>query len=89
MTIYTRLKPCSSSAYNGPCGQDLPQGEVKVEAPPDDPVQRSLARQRVMLSRRVIAYYDLMCASLLHSTTYEFAVESSNPDGWEKRGSPI
>ena len=37
-----------------------PQGEAEEENPRNDPVQRSLARQRVMLSRRVIAYYDLI-----------------------------
>ena len=37
-----------------------PRGEAEEEIPRDDPVQRSLARQRVMLSRRVKAYYDLI-----------------------------
>ena len=66
-----------------------PRGEAKAEVPQDNPVQRSLARQRVMLSHRVIAYYDLICASPFESAAYEFAVESFIPCGKEERGSPI
>jgi hypothetical protein len=66
-----------------------PRGEAEEEIPRDNPVQRSLARQRVMLSRRVIAYYDLIGASPFHSATYVFAVEPSNPSGREERGSPF
>ena len=66
-----------------------PRGEAEEEIPQDNPVQRSLARQRVMLSHRVIAYYDLICASPFESATYEFAVESFIPCGKEERGSPI
>ena len=79
-----RLPPMMDLAVKTP-----PQGEAEEEAPKDNPVQRSLARHRVMLSRRVIAYYDLMCASHLHSATYGFAVEPSNPVGREARGSTI
>jgi hypothetical protein len=67
----------------------FPEGKAETEVPHGDPVQRSLARRRVMLSLRVIAYYDLISASPFHSATYEFAVESSDPFGREGRGSPI
>jgi hypothetical protein len=63
--------------------------EVKEEFSRGDPVQRSLARHQVIVSWRVIAYYDLICASHFDSAAYEFAVESSIPNGKEARGSPI
>jgi hypothetical protein len=44
------------------------------------PVQRPLARQRVMLSRRVIAYYGLIRASQPLLRTYVF-VSRSLPGG--------
>ena len=56
--IYTRLKslsPKRAFIRNGTC--------VQAELPlsyRDHPVQRSLAPQRVMLSRQIIAYYDLI-----------------------------
>ena len=56
-------------------------------------IQRPLARHRVMLSRRVIAYYGLIRASGFLPTTYGFAAEAAAPKeiglGWESRGSPI
>ncbi len=56
-------------------------------------IQRPLARHRVMLSRRVIAYYGLIRPSGSLSTTYGFAAEAAAPKefglGWESRGSPI
>ena len=56
-------------------------------------IQRPLARQRVMLSRRVIAYYGLIRDSESLPATYEFAAESAAPKEiglrWESRGSPI
>ena len=56
-------------------------------------IQRPLARHRVLLSRRVIAYYGLIRDSESLSATYEFAAESAAPKeigfGWESRGSPI
>ena len=46
-----------------------------------------------MLSRRVIAYYGLMCPSGSLPATYGFAAEAAAPKeiglGWESRGSPI
>ncbi len=42
-------------------------------------VQRPLARQRVMLSRRVLAYYGLMCPSRLLSPAYFLRHEESLP----------
>jgi hypothetical protein len=59
--IYTRLKslsPKRASFRSGTFVQaELPLSNI------DHPVQRSLAPQRVMLSRRIIAYYYLMRAS--------------------------
>ncbi len=56
-------------------------------------IQRPLARRRVMLSRRVVAYYGLIRASEFLSATYEFAAEAAAPKeigfGRESRGSPI
>ena len=56
-------------------------------------IQRPLARQRVMLSRRVIAYYGLIRVSESLSATYGFAAESAAPKEiglrWESRGPPI
>ena len=56
-------------------------------------IQRPLARHRVMLSRRVIAYYGLIRVSGFLSATYGFAAEAAAPKdiglGWESRGSPI
>jgi hypothetical protein len=66
-----------------------PRGEAEEEIPRDDPAQRSLARRWVVVSRRVNAYYDLICASPFDSAVYGFAVESSIPCGKEERGSPI
>jgi len=66
--IYTQLKSLSQKRAflrNGTF--------VQAELPfsyNDDPVQRSLAPQRVMLSRRIIAYYDLIRASLLLPPVY-------------------
>jgi hypothetical protein len=65
------------------------EGKAEVKVPHGNPVQRSLARQRVIVSRRVKAYYDLIRASAFHSAAYDFAVESYSPDGRESRGSPI
>ena len=52
-----------------------------------------MARHRVMLSRRVIAYYGLIRASESLPATYEFAARAAAPKeigfGWESRGSPI
>jgi hypothetical protein len=66
-----------------------PWGEAEEENPRGDPVQRSLARQRVIVSRRVNAYYDLIRASAIHSATYGFVVEPSDPCGRDSRGSPL
>ena len=56
-------------------------------------IQRPLARHRVMLSRRVIAYYGLIRDSESLSATYGFAAEAAAPKeiglGWGSRGSPI
>jgi len=56
-------------------------------------IQRPLARHRVMLSRRVVAYYGLIRASEFLPATYGFAAEAAAPKEnglrWESRGSPI
>src|SRR5271157_1461714 len=56
-------------------------------------IQRPLARHRVVLSRRVIAYYGLIRDSESLSATYGFAAEAAAPKeiglGWGSRGSPI
>ena len=56
-------------------------------------IQRPLARHRVMLSRRVIAYYGLIRPSESLPAAYGFAAESAAPKEiglrWESRGSPI
>jgi hypothetical protein len=60
--IYTRLQSLSQKKAN--CFR--PRTLVQSGLSPSDtdyPVQRSLAPQRVMLSRRIIAYYYLMRAS--------------------------
>ena len=56
-------------------------------------MQRPLAHHRVVLSRRVIAYYGLIRDSESLPATYEFAAASAAPKEiglrWESRGSPI
>ena len=56
-------------------------------------IQRPLARHRVMLSRRVIAYYGLIRDSEFLPTAYVFATGSAAPKEFglrcESRGSPI
>ena len=56
-------------------------------------IQRPLAHHRVMLSRRVVAYYGLIRPSESLPATYGFATEAAAPKdiglGWESRGSPI
>jgi hypothetical protein len=67
--IYTRLKSLSSERAD----YVRPRTYVQSELSPSDadpPVQRSLAPQRVMLSRRIIAYYYLMRASRLLPPVY-------------------
>jgi hypothetical protein len=57
-----------------------------------DSVQRPLAPQRVILSRRIIAYYGLIRASRSLPPTYVFAGGTSCPGaclGRRTRGSPI
>ena len=76
--IYTRLQSLS------PKRAFIRRGTfVQAELPlsyRNNPVQRSLAPQRVMLSRRLIAYYDLIRASRSHRTIYGLFIRPS-PDG--------
>jgi hypothetical protein len=60
--IYTRLKPLSPKRAFFRSGTFV-QAELPLSYT-DHPVQRSLAPLRVMLSHRIIAYYDLIRASL-------------------------
>ena len=76
---YTRLPSLSpkraNSCRRGTCVQAaLPSSDANL------PVQRSLAPQRVLLSRRLIAYYDLIRASRSHRTIYALFIRPS-PDG--------
>jgi len=76
---YTRLQSLSPKRANcyrsGTCVQAaLPSSDANL------PVQRSLAPQRVLLSRRLIAYYDLIRASRSHRTIYGLFIRPS-PDG--------
>jgi hypothetical protein len=66
---YTRLlflSPKRANSYRkGTCVQAvLPSSDANL------PVQRSLAPQRVLLSRQISAYYDLIRASRSHRTIY-------------------
>jgi hypothetical protein len=76
---YTRAQsrsPKRANSYRrGTCVQAaLPSSDANL------PVQRSLAPQRVLLSRRLPAYYDLIRASRLHRTIYGLFIRPS-PDG--------
>ena len=66
---------------------------ARLPATANTSIQRPLARQRVMLSRQVIADYGLIRASESLPATYEFAAGAAAPKeigfGWESRGSPI
>jgi hypothetical protein len=73
---YTRaqsLSPKRAHCYRrGTCVQAaLPSSDANT------PVQRSLALQRVLLSRQFTAYYDLIRASRLHLPVYALCVRSS------------
>ena len=60
--IYTRLQSLSPKRANCFRSRTCVQSGLSF-SDPDYPVQRSLAPQRVMLSRRIIAYYYLIRAS--------------------------
>ena len=66
---------------------------ARLPAADNTSIQRPLARHRVMLFRRVIAYYGLIRDSESLPATYEFAAGSAAPKEiglrWESRGSPI
>ena len=66
---------------------------ARLPATDNTSIQRPLARRRVMLSRRVIAYYGLIRASEFLLATYEFAARAATPKEIglrrESRGSPI
>ena len=76
--IYTRLKSLSQKRAffrSGTCVQaELPLSSM------DYPVQRSLAPRRVVLSRQLIAYYDLIRASRPLPLVYVLS-SGSLPDG--------
>jgi len=73
---YTRLlflSPKRANGYRrGTCVQAaLPSSDANL------PVQRSLAPQRVILSRQISAYYDLIRASRSHRTIYALFIRPS------------
>jgi hypothetical protein len=73
---YTRLLFRSPKRVNnyrrGTCVQAaLPSSDANL------PVQRSLAPQQVLLSRRISAYYDLIRASRFHRTIYALFIRPS------------
>src|SRR3954451_5052220 len=63
------LRPSHGVALAG----DRRRGRREGEARPDAPAQRPLARRRVVLSRRVIAYYGLIRAPRPLPPAYGFA----------------
>jgi len=97
MTPSYKLPQLQLPGIRGP-RSDYPFESLSVEygtAPSNSntSIQRPLARHRVMLSCRVIAYYGLIRASESLPATYGFAAESAAPKEiglrWESRGSPI
>ena len=60
---YRRPESRSSAATVAPEGAIAVLSRRRTAVPRDRPVQRPLARQRVMLSRRVVAYYGLIRGS--------------------------
>lgn len=81
--IYTRLKSLSPKRALFRRGTFV-QAELPFSYR-DHPVQRSLAPQRVMLSRRINAYYDLIRASLPLPPVYELS-SGSLPVGLLRAG---
>jgi hypothetical protein len=69
---YRRPKSRSSAATIAPKGAVAAQSRRWAAIPRDCPVQRPLARQRVILSRRVNAYYGLIRGSTPFPTAYGF-----------------
>ncbi len=92
-----RPRSCSSQEYVIPEGITRSRTfRFNVARPPatdNTSIQRPLARHRVMLSRRVIAYYGLIRPSGSLPAAYGFAAGSAAPKEiglrWESRGSPI
>ena len=86
-----QVRPSSNGTYTHP--QPAPRVSVAASGKQGEPVragilvQRPLARHRVVLSRRVIAYYGLIRASRGLPATYEFVTGSLLPP--VARGSPI
>ena len=71
-TTYRRPESRSPASTLAPRGAIAAQSRHWVAVRRDRPVQRPLARQRVVLSRRVIAYYGLIRGSRFLSSTYGF-----------------
>ena len=72
-TRFQSLSPKRANSYRRrTCVQAaLPSSDANI------PVQRSLAPQRVLLSRQLLAYYDLIRASRPHRPVYVLSVRSS------------
>ena len=62
-TAYRQPESPSSAAIVAPAGAIAVLSRRQAAIPRDGPVQRPLARQRVILSRRVLAYYGLIRGS--------------------------
>jgi hypothetical protein len=69
---YRRSKSRWFAAMVARNGASAAQSRRWTASARDRPVQRPLARQRVMLSRRVVAYYGLIRGSRSLSSTYGF-----------------
>ena len=78
-----RHRSCSSQEYVIPEGitrsRTLRFNVARPPATDNTSIQRPLARHRVMLSRRVIAYYGLIRASEFLPATYGFAARAATP----------
>jgi hypothetical protein len=85
--IYTRPRPLSPKRaifHNGTCVQaGLPLSYM------DHPVQRSLAPRRVMLSHHIIAYCDLIRASLPLPPVYVLSSGQKNFISIQRRSSTL
>ena len=94
-SAYMRSAFLSASPWVAPSGSNRRSVSASRRFRPDTPVQRPLARRRVVLSRRVIAYYGLIRGSGALPAAYvlrrrAFALVKGKPSTWPStRDSPI
>ena len=69
---YRRSESRSPATTLAPRGAIAALSRRRVAVRRNRPVQRPLARQRVVMSRRVVAYYGLIRGSRSLSSTYDF-----------------